>query len=236
MGVAVSDTISDMAIEAERTTANSRKRRPIMPGIMRIGMKTAMSEMLIERTVKPISAAPRRAASIGFKPFSMCLVMFSITTIASSTTNPVAIASAISDRLSRLYPQRYMTPNVAISETGTETLGMNVAHPLRRKTNTTRMTSRIEMIMLDSALATEARIVMVRSMSIFRFTAGGSVARNMGSRALIRSTVSMMLALGWRLTEIVTAGIPRPKAIFRTSSEPSTTRPRSDRRTGALLR
>ena len=36
-------------------------------------------------------------------------------------------------------------------ETGTEMLGMNVDQPLRRKTNTTRITSPIEMIMLRCA-------------------------------------------------------------------------------------
>src|SRR5216684_4240508 len=36
--------------------------------------------------------------------------MFSRTTIASSTTNPVEIVSAMRERLSRLYPKRYMTP------------------------------------------------------------------------------------------------------------------------------
>ena len=35
-------------------------------------------------------------------PASTWREMFSMTTIASSTTNPVAIVSAISDRLSRL--------------------------------------------------------------------------------------------------------------------------------------
>ena len=65
-------------------------------------MKTAMSEMLIDTTVKPISFAPSSAASSGCMPFSRCRVMFSITTMASSTTKPVATVSAISDRLSRL--------------------------------------------------------------------------------------------------------------------------------------
>src|SRR5258706_529461 len=48
--------------------------------------------------------------------------MFSSTTIASSTTNPVEIASAISERLSRLKPSRYMPPNVPTSESGTARL------------------------------------------------------------------------------------------------------------------
>ena len=65
-------------------------------------MKTATSELLIERTVKPTSRAPRSAASNGRSPRSRCRVMFSITTIASSTTNPVEMVSAIIDRLSML--------------------------------------------------------------------------------------------------------------------------------------
>ena len=38
--------------------------------------------------------------------------MFSITTMASSTTNPVEMVSAISERLSMLKPARYITPKV----------------------------------------------------------------------------------------------------------------------------
>ncbi len=58
MGVAVSEITMDMTMATDRTTANSRNRRPTMPLIIRIGMKTAISEMLIESTVKPISSAP----------------------------------------------------------------------------------------------------------------------------------------------------------------------------------
>jgi len=40
---------------------------------------------------------------------------------------------------------KYIMAKVPISETGTATLGINVARTFRRKTNTTRMTSEIEM-------------------------------------------------------------------------------------------
>ena len=65
-------------------------------------MKTATSEMLIDITVKPISCAPCRAARNGGTPSSRCRVTFSTTTIASSTTKPVATVRAMSERLSRL--------------------------------------------------------------------------------------------------------------------------------------
>ena len=57
----------------------------------------------------------------------------------------MAIVSAMSERLLRLYPQRYITPNVLMSDTGTATQGMSVARGFRRKTKTTRITRSTEM-------------------------------------------------------------------------------------------
>ena len=65
-------------------------------------MNTAMSDRLIDSTVNPTSLAPRIAAWTRDMPASMWREMFSTTTMASSTTKPVAIVSAISDRLFRL--------------------------------------------------------------------------------------------------------------------------------------
>ena len=70
MGVVVSETSSETRMVTDSVTANSRKRRPMMPPIIRMGMNTATSEMLMERTVEPISAAPLKAASIALMPFS----------------------------------------------------------------------------------------------------------------------------------------------------------------------
>ena len=63
MGVVVSDTSMDTRMADDSTTANSRNSRPTTPPIIRIGMNTAMREMLIETTVNPISRAPLSAAS-----------------------------------------------------------------------------------------------------------------------------------------------------------------------------
>ena len=54
----------------------------------------AISETLMEMTVKPICRAPSKAARTGEWPFSRLRNTFSITTIASSTTKPTEIASA----------------------------------------------------------------------------------------------------------------------------------------------
>ena len=55
MGVVVNETTIETAIAALIVTANSRKSCPMMPAIIRIGIKTATSETLIDRTVNPIS-------------------------------------------------------------------------------------------------------------------------------------------------------------------------------------
>ena len=62
--------------------------------------------------------------------------------MASSTTKPVEIVSAISDRLLRLKPSRYIAANEPMIDTGTATLGTAEARTSRRNTNTTRMTRR----------------------------------------------------------------------------------------------
>ena len=66
------------------------------------GMKTAIRDEVIERIVNPISWLPFSAACIGVIPSSIWRLMFSTTTIASSTTKPVQMMSAIMERASRL--------------------------------------------------------------------------------------------------------------------------------------
>ena len=105
------------------------------------GMNTAISETVSEITVKPISLAPRSAASIAPSPSSICRTMFSIITIASSTTKPVPMVSAINERLSRLKPAKYITPKLVISDSGSATPAISVARSERRKIRTTSVTS-----------------------------------------------------------------------------------------------
>src|SRR5262252_1950282 len=99
--------------------------------------------------------------------------MFSITTMASSTTKPVATVRAMRDRLSMEYPSRYMTPNVPISETGTATLGMTVDRTFLRNRNTTRMTRAMEIMSVISTSRTDARMVRVASIATERWIGGG---------------------------------------------------------------
>src|ERR1700693_6438978 len=91
-----------------------------------------------------------------------------------------------------------MTPNVPMRESGTATLGMMVAQTFRRKAKTTKITRMMEMIRAISTSWTEARIVVVRSTATLKWREGEMEARSVGGRAMMRSTVSIMFAPGWR--------------------------------------
>ena len=57
-GVVVSEMTIDTRMAVDSVMANSRNKRPTMPPISKMGMKTAISDTLMEKTVKPISFAP----------------------------------------------------------------------------------------------------------------------------------------------------------------------------------
>ena len=101
-GVSVKETRPEAIIATTIVIANSRKIRPTNPGIKTSGIKTAASEMVIDRIVKLISLALWTVASIARSPCSMRRTVFSKNTIASSTRKPIANVSAINERLSRL--------------------------------------------------------------------------------------------------------------------------------------
>ena len=109
--------------------------------------------------------------------------------MASSTTKPVEIVSAINVRLLMEKPARYITPKVPTSDNGTAAAGISVALALRRNTKITITTSATDSNSSNCVSFTEARIVVVRSAIIRTSIDAGKVACNLGSSALMRSTV-----------------------------------------------
>ena len=91
---------SDSATSAEIVTAsasvmpNSRKSAPVWPGRNDSGTKTAASVAVVATTAKNTCWVPSTAAARGPMPWPRRRTMFSSTTIASSTTRPVASTSA----------------------------------------------------------------------------------------------------------------------------------------------
>src|SRR5579885_1834619 len=102
--------------------------------------------------------------------------MFSIMTVASSTTQRVELVRALSERLTGTNPKRYMAAKVPTIDKGTERLGMMVAGKVRKKRKMTATTSATASTSSSSTSATEARIVVVRSLITLTSIAGGRFA------------------------------------------------------------
>ena len=90
------------ATTSEKKTAiaavqpNCTKNLPATPPMKAVGRKTAISVKVVAMTASPISSAASRAACSGVLPMRRWRVMFSISTIASSTRMPTTIVSASS--------------------------------------------------------------------------------------------------------------------------------------------
>ncbi len=126
-----------------------------------------------------------------------------------------------------------MPPKVAMSESGTATLGMIVALQLRRNMKTTITTSATLSTRVSSTSCTEARMVCARSSPMPMVIAGEIEVLRLGSSAVTRSMVSMMLAPGWRRMTSTTEGLLLIQPATRVFCTPSMTVATSPRRTAA---
>ena len=131
-------------------------------------MNTAQRTRTMAMTGPVTSCIAWIAASRGLLP---CVVMirstFSSTTIASSTTMPIASTSP--NKVSRLMekPSRYMPAKVPMIETGMAITGMIIARTLCRKRKTTSTTSTIASmkVMTTSSIDTSTKRVVLNGTS-----------------------------------------------------------------------
>ncbi len=102
------------------------------------------------------------AAAIGDSPCSSCRSTFSTTTMASSTTSPIASTMPSMLTVLREKPRASITASVAISETGMAMAGMTVLRQLCRNRNTTAMTSASASprVMTTSCIDAETKVVV----------------------------------------------------------------------------
>src|SRR5260370_40086538 len=93
---------------------------------------------------------------------SMTRSTFSITTIASSTTMPIASTRARSDTVLAEYPMISMTANVPMIDTGTATSGISVVRslPRNRKTTIATSTNAIASVRITSATVVVTKTVL----------------------------------------------------------------------------
>ncbi len=105
-----------------------------MPGTAAVGMKTAARMSAMATTGLATCSMAAIEASFGDMPSSIWCSTASTTTIASSTTRPMASTSPSSDSVLMEKPSAGKTTNVPMSETGTASNGMSVARQPCRKT------------------------------------------------------------------------------------------------------
>ena len=114
---------------------------PVVPGKNETGTNTAISTSEVAMTALVTSAIAREVATCGSEcSIEICRCTFSMTTIASSTTRPVAnvIPNNVRELIEK--PKMRIKAKVPIRETGIVTAGMIVARQSSRKRKITAIT------------------------------------------------------------------------------------------------
>ena len=185
-----------MEIEKAIVSANWRNRIPVVPGKNATGTNTATrtSEVAITAPVTSFMAAD--AARLGsLSPSLICRSMFSITTMASSTTSPVASVMPNSVRVLIENPSNFTKAKVPISDTGIVTDGMMVLRQSSRKIKITRMTSAIASIRVVSTSLMDSPTASVVSKASSYFIPGGKRLLSRSNSAMARLSTSKALAV-----------------------------------------
>src|SRR5215469_7016343 len=134
-----------MSIDTDTATANCRNSCPLMPGMNATGTNTDSKTNVMARIGPVISviAFLHASGTDSLGSSSITRSAFSTTTMASSTTMPMASTSASNVTVLAEYPMSSITANVPMIETGTATSGISVVRSLPRNKKTTIATRTI---------------------------------------------------------------------------------------------
>ena len=165
-GVIVKETNAETKTAPATTTPNSLNKEPMKPCKNITGINTTANVMEVEITAKKISLLPSLAASFKLNPSSNFLNIFSVTTIPSSTTKPVAntMANKVSTLMEK--PARYIMKKVAIKEIGMSMSGLIAINQFLKKKNITNTTSANEIKIVSFTSCKALRIFLVLSIGI----------------------------------------------------------------------
>ena len=182
---------------------------PVVPGKNETGTKTAIKTSEVAMTALVTSLMAREVASCGSEcSMAMWRCTFSITTMASSTTSPVA--SVMPNRVSELMekPNILMKAKVPISETGMVTAGMMVARQSSKKRKMTVMTMKTAKTSVTSTSRMESPTTVVESKAMAYCRPGGKFLERSSRTALAWRSTSRALALESCMTPMPIASWP----------------------------
>ena len=186
------------------------------------GTNTAARVMEVAITAVPISSAASRAASSGFLPMPRWRTMFSISTIASSTSSPITTLNASRVIMFRLKPSHWITAKVGMMDSGRAIADTQVARQSRRNQNTTASASSApsHSIVIDDEY--ERWVSSDMSVTWRNCTPGCCLASSANAARTASRTFSSS-APRERASEKPTTGLPSSSAIWVGSALPSCT-------------
>src|SRR5207245_2032424 len=187
---------------------------PTEPPKNAMGTNTAESTSAMPTSAPVIWPMDLMVASLGERPSSaMMRSTFSTTTMASSTSRPMA--STTPNMVSVLIekPNAASTPNVPSKTTGTAMVGISVARKLCRNRYMTRKTSAMASTSVLTTSSMESRTNGVVSNGYFTSTPAGKNGDNSARRVRTALTVSSALAPVASLMVKAAHGLPLKYAI-----------------------
>ena len=180
---------------------------PTDPAEKATGTNTALSTTATPTSAPVICPIALRVASFGDSPSSdMTRSTFSTTTIASSTSSPIASTRPNIVSVLIVNPKAAMIPNVPSSTTGTAMVGINVARKFCRKRYITRKTSTMPS---SSVFTTSSIEILTNGVVSYGYTTcspGGKLGANSSIRARTAFAVASAFAPGASWMPIPEAG------------------------------
>ncbi len=149
---------AEMSIDTEIFSANCLKNAPVMPPKKALGSSTELRTRVMARIGPVISFMALIVASRTGRPFSSQRSMFSSTTIASSTTMPMASTSPNSVSVLSVKPSSFITTKVPTSDTDMSITGKSRAFQSCRKSRMTRATKTTDSRSVSKTSLTDSRM------------------------------------------------------------------------------
>src|SRR5664279_642985 len=182
---------------------------PVVPGKNETGTKTEIKTRDVAITALVTSAIATEVAVCG----SECSIeiwrwTFSMTTMASSTTRPVARVMPNSVKELIENPKSLMKANVPMSETGIVTAGMMVARQSSKNRKITMMTMTIASARVVRTSRIESPTTVVVSKATAYSNPGGKDLASSAKAAFARRSTSNAFALVSCLFPMLTAVTP----------------------------
>ena len=190
-------------------SANCRNMIPVVPGKNATGTNTDTSTSEVATTAPATSLIATDAAlCASVIPSEIWRCTFSITTIASSTTSPVARVMPKRVKVLIENPRALTKMKVPTNETGIVTAGITVERQSCKNRKMTKITSRIASPNVITTSLIESATTLVVSKATLYLRPGGKLLERRSNSAMASRSTSRALAFESWVTPTPTAGYP----------------------------